>query len=808
MSLAYLRNINTTSSNTSKKTEVKLVFPATRAGRAPRAVGRRTQHQQQQHPRNQGKRDNVADQARRDNGRNAKGFANPSPQQVHIKREERLDWQNSELCSPTGISITPTTAVGDILFQTPLRVDAYPGSLLEREMVQWERWRMREWGFSFGTLKSKMEAGAVIAFWEPDPKIVHTSSAQLATYAYAHSNKLKISAFENRVFTIKPTPGDRTERYCLNKGSDERLTTYGTLYVVYLGGANVTASTVFWTLEHHQKIDWMMRDIDPVGTANSQNEGQTMSPPVTDLLSGMTFTPGGVDPTLDTSGSATEVVFNPAQVGSANNILITAVTQLTSNAGVQIPFETSATIQGIVHDVNEAADHIDPETSAEMVSQYICGGNQICRVALKGAASALVAFAIQRVKLYINTLPGNITSLSHPDLGRYQPPQVSQIFRAKAEKSHLALKSLKASTGEVCSLLYSSIDVETLINAVPGNKQGQPITSFMASNESVNTGITPTYTATVTPYGEQFYLSHLAMQLHGGAVGDTFLLFMKAKSPQNPDAGDVLAPTVGGIDPSLLRWWNDPEHGTIYFVGGNVSNPSALSVVIQTTPGTAWSTMGQVGHFELELHYATSLPALVKKLKGRVPVMLDRTGKALAIDRFAASGSIAAWNSFHVGAIGFRDLIWQQYTNNVAAKVSGLILDHGTVGGQSYSSLRSIPSGMTGWLHFHFYVTHDYDYPNPLWDTFRVQGSRSTVPTVNEAITIGPRDAIYMFKMLVPVGSGETGICWNGPELLNGYYDVANFYCGFTQIESEADEKLTEFRKLYKEKITKRWTHL
>ena len=773
---------------------------------SPAAQPQRKQHQQ---PRHQGRRDNVADQARRDNGRNSKGFANPSPQQVHIKREERLDWQNSELCSPTGISITPTTAVGDILFQTPLRVDAYPGSLLEREMVQWERWRMREWGFSFGTLKSKIEPGAVIVFWEPDPKIVHTSSPQLATYAYAHSNKLKISAFENRVFTIRPTPGDRTERYCLNKGSDERLTTYGTMYVVYLGGAKVTAPDVFWTLEHHQKMDWMMRDIDPVGTANAQNEGSAMSPPVTDLLSGMTFTPGGVDPSLDTSGSATEVVFNPAQVGSANNILVTAVTQLTSNAGVQIPFNTSATIQGIVHDVTEAADHIDPETSAEMVSQYICGGNQICRVALKGATSALVAFAIQRVKLYINTLPGNITSLDHPDIGRYQPPQVSAIFRSRAEKSHLHLKTLKASNSEISSLLYSSIDVEALVSAVPGNKQGEDITPFMSANEYVNTGLAPTYTATVSPYGDQFYLSHLSLKLRGGAVGDTFLFFMRATSPENHD-GVLVGPTSSGMNPVLNRWWNDPDTGCIYMVGGYVSDPSNLNIVIQTSPGTGWSTVGNVGHFELELHYATSLPALVKGLKGRVPITFDHTGKALAIDRFAASGSLMAYNTANFGGIGFRDLIWNQYAGNSEARVSGILLDHGLSGAQSYALLRSLPSGMTGWLHFHFYVTTNIAYPfnGGVWQNFATEGSRVTAPSVNEAITISPTEACYMFKMQVPVGSGETGIIWDGGAITGGSFIVSNFYFGFTQIESEADEKLAAFKKTVKDKIPKKWIQL
>lgn len=802
MSLVFLRNINTTSSNTSKKVEIKLNFP-----RQPNK-GRRAQPYTPRKSRQpQRKQDHVADASRRNNARNSPGFANPSPMQVHTKSQTLKDWENSELCSPNGISISPTTNVGDILFQTPLRVDAYPGSLLEREMVQWERWRLKEWGFSFGTLKSKMEAGAVIAFWEPDPKVVHVSSPQLATYAYAHSKKLKISAFENRTLSVRPTPGDNTERYCLSKGSDDRLTTYGTIYVVYLGGANVTASTVFWTLEHHQTIDWAMRDMDPLGTANAQNEGTATSPPVTDLLSGMTFTPGGVDPTLDTSGSQTEVVFNPASVGSANNILITAVTQITSNSGVQIPFETSATIQGVVHDVTEAADHIDPETSAEMVSQYICGGNEICRIALKGAASALIAFAVQRVKFYINTLPGNITSLNHPDLGRYQPPAVSQIFRRQAEASHTKLKALKASNSEVSSLIYSSIDVEGLIDAIPGDKQGQNITSFMTGQELVNTGITPTYNATATTNGPAVYLSRLSMGLKGGAVGDTILFFFRANSPED-HGGTAQGPTSSGIAPVLNRWWSDPDKGMVYMVAGTVSDPNNLGILVQTEYGTGWATYGKVGWFELEVHYSTSLPAVMKALKGRLPITYDHTGKALAIDRFASSGSVVSWNTQSFTSIAFRNLPYEQYRWRPDSKVSGILLDQGVVGNQAFALLRSLPSGMTGWLHFHFYVSSSEDYPNATWDTFSAQGSRISVPTVNDAITVGPREAVYMFKMLVPTGSGETGIIWDGPVIESGNFFVSNYYFGFTQIESEADERLAAFKKTVKEKSTKKWTKL
>jgi hypothetical protein len=165
-----------------------------------------------------------------------------------------------------------------------------------------------------------MESGAVIAFYEPDPKIVHTAGAALVKYAYAHSTKLKISAFDNRVFTIRPPPMDRTERYCLSKGSDERLTSYGTFYVVYLGGSEVTKAESIWTLEHHQRIDWFMRDMDPVAggvATTSQNEGTTTTATVENLYNGMTFTPGGLQPRMELQN----LLLEPANVGSGNTMI-------------------------------------------------------------------------------------------------------------------------------------------------------------------------------------------------------------------------------------------------------------------------------------------------------------------------------------------------------------------------------------------------------------------------------------------------------------------------------------------------------
>jgi len=142
--------------------------------------------------------------------------------------------------------------------------------------------------------------------------------------------------------------------------------------------------------------------------------------------------------------------------------------------------------------------------------------------------------------------------------------------------------------------------------------------------------------------------------------------------------------------------------------------------------------------------------------------------------------------------------------------VSGILLDHGLSGAQSYSLLRSLPSGMTGWLHFHFYVTTNVAYPfnGGVWQNFATEGSRVTAPSVNEAITISPTEACYMFKMQVPVGSGETGIIWDGGAITGGSFIVSNFYFGFTQIESEADEKLAAFKKTVKDKIPKKWIQL
>jgi len=679
------------------------------------------------------------------------------------------------------------------LFQTPLRVDAYPGSLLERQMVQWERWRMKEWGFSFGTLKSKMEAGAIIAFWEPDPKIVHESSPQLATYAFAHTNKLKISSFENRVFTIKPTPGDRLERYCLSKGSDERITSYGTFYVVYLGGVRgLTATDQFWTLEHHQTIDWMMRDMDPAGTTNMQNEGVAMTPPVDDLLKGMTFTPGGVQPVLDTDGTETRIQFNPAAVGSANNILITVVTTLSSLAGVQIPFETQSLIQGVVHEANEAMDDIDPEAVGELVSQYICGGSQICRIALKGATAAVASFAVAKVKAYISTLPGDIISLRQPEIARYQPPIVAEIASRTLSRKQLSVNRLTAVKTEVCSLLYDQIDVESLLTALPNDKINENMTSYMADREYVNTGLKPSYVMSASQFGDVDYLSKLEVSLKGGAVGDYLMFFMKANSPHGPSGGTAFAPLSYGMADVSAHWWNDPTNGYVYMVGGRVTNPSALKIQVLPDPGTTWATFEELGHFDLELHYSSQLPVLLTHLKGKIPITTDGRG-LLAIDKFAASGSLSAPGGLTLGAIGFRDLIYNQYANNNNALISGVLLNHllKEPENQSYVTLRNLPTDIEGWLHFHFDVTHTEPFPGGWQPYFNSYGTRASQPSVREAFVISETEAIYMFKMKVPKGTGMTGILWEGPVLLSGNYTISNFYFGFNQSESVVDERLS-----------------
>lgn len=743
------------------------------------------------------KQGGVADKARRMNGRNSKGISNPSPMGVHTKRDVSLNWQNSEAATVTNIKIAPTNVSGDILFQSPLKVDSYPGSLLDREMVQWEKWKMREWGFSFGSLRSKMESGAVIAFYEPDPKIIHTAGDALVKYAYAHSTKLKISAFDNKVFTIRPPPGDHTERYCLSKSSDERLTSYGTFYVVYLGGSAVTSETSIWTLEHHQRIDWFMRDMDPAAGGagfNGANEGTTHTPTVDDLLLDMTFTPGGIEPRIENG----KLILEPANIGTGNNVLVTTISEFMNNAGVSIPLSTETTIEGTVHDLCEAIDDFAPQAIGEMAAQAICGGNTLCKMAVRGVTAAASAFGAQQVRTYMAVLPGEITSLAHPDLARYQPAALGEMERRNLTR-RLAQKKLTSKPGEMSTLIYDRIPVADLLSAFSGTATSEEVTTFFNAHELANTGMkVSAVRATALETGPTRRLFELDFFLRGAAIGDAFFFVTRANATNNA-VSSTIEPFTGGLTSVNKRWWS--AGGTIgqyFMVAGVVASSESnfeVHVRLQFPQGTEWAVLENQGWMDVELYYAASAASVVSKLKTKYPIALDRKGN-LSIDEWKVGAGI-----FNTGNI---DFVGTQLYNKLPLTIddhaetvnTGIFLNYDG----SWVMLRNFPTELTGWLHCHYYCQRNAAIT---YSPITTLGTRWDSGSTSLVIPDSPNNAVVMFKGKIMPGTGEIGLGFHIPTLISNV-TVSNFLFAFSETEEEAIEAEEAFLDARKVKRTSR----
>jgi hypothetical protein len=646
-----------------------------------------------------------------------------------------------------------------------------------------------------------MESGAVIAFYEPDPKIVHTAGAALVKYAYAHSTKLKISAFDNRVFTIRPPPMDRTERYCLSKGSDERLTSYGTFYVVYLGGSEVTKAESIWTLEHHQRIDWFMRDMDPVAggvATTSQNEGTTTTATVENLYNGMTFTPGGLQPRMELQN----LLLEPANVGSGNNVLVTTITEMINNAGVEIPFGTEHLIEGTVHDVCEAIDNFAPQAIGEMAAQAICGGNVLCKIAVRGITSAASAFGAQQVRTYMTSIPAEITSLAHPDLARYHPAALHQMEQRNAARHMARQRELNATKSAASCLLYHPLPVTEVLNTLLTFNTSEVITDFMLNGEMANTGFKLDAVRAVkkkNAANTYTYLNQIQFFLRGAAIGDTLFMSLRAMQASTSTGGPPAPVLTTGLSSLSEHAQNSSTSGLMWLVAGKVtSNHSGISIEFLFSEEQSQVIESNAGWLEIELYYATQYGTLFDNLYRKYPLYADPISKSLVVDKWAIGATLTQFNT--LSGLTRDDYLQLPLTINAVSdsENSGLLLDVATGANGPTISLRNFPPDVEGWVHCHYFVQTYNAVGDNIIPLIRI-GDRYTDVSTSRTVVNGD-SAIVFFKARILAQPGTTGIKWtyslDNPQPTG--FLIGHFVLAVVDSEDEVNECHAQFRKKMK----------
>lgn len=421
-------------------------------------------------------------------------------------------------------------------------------------MVQWEKWALKRWGFTFTTSQSTEASGQILVFYEPDPDVTYTNSTDNIRLGATHTSKIFSNIWANFSFVCRPPPSDKEQRYCLTEASDNRLVSYGSLYVIYVGGAQYTANTMVYTLEHHQVIDWFKRDIDAASVAGSTPLNEITNTPTSpaNLLLGATATPGGLSPTIDSTGT---VNVSNTSVGSANNLLLTVTTAMTNNTGVRIPAQTVGTIVGGILDNFETTEFIDPATSSTVVNMVLVNSS----VPIKYAASALLtvvsAIAIPWIKIYLSAVPSWITSLDHPEMYKYYPKQLHAMHAKKALSVFSLPPKHERLTGPaqypVCTAVYQGIDSNAL-NAKYPRPGSRKINADVVRNQWINTGISPTiiYTNTVpTPPGTLIQ-SGFEVDIAGPTPGSTIICCLSTLASnyqlQNGSTSDCVG--VSGTD--------------------------------------------------------------------------------------------------------------------------------------------------------------------------------------------------------------------------------------------------------------------
>jgi len=348
----------------------------------------------------------------------AKTKSHPKPSNKHGDARSK-NWANVTEVVGSGISVDATTTAGKILFTAPLRVDSYPGTALNQEMFLWEQWKLQSWTFHFTSTVSDFDAGQLLAFFEPDPDVTYTDSPDNVRLGYARTTRRPLKIRKDGTITFVPDPADAALRYCLAKTSDLRLVSYGTFYVVYVGGSKFATPTNVYTVTNEQRISWFKRDLDAIATGGSgpaQAKVTSTTATIANLLLGATASDSGLPVSVD--GLAGTLSIADGTVGSANNVLLDVMAEIKNNSGVRMATQLLSDFGINPLDSFASTDVVEPGAITEAISQFLFpSGFDVTKLAVSAAQGALMQVLKSQVRASL--VPKWITSLKHKDLHMY-----------------------------------------------------------------------------------------------------------------------------------------------------------------------------------------------------------------------------------------------------------------------------------------------------------------------------------------------------------------------------------------------------
>jgi hypothetical protein len=540
------------------------------------------------------------------------------------------DWTNVTEVVGTGISISGTTPTGKVLFSAPLRVDSYPGTALNQEMFMWEQWKLHSWTFHFTSTVSDFDAGQLLAFFEPDPNVSFNDSSDNVRLGYARTTSRPLKIRKDGSITFTPDPADKAIRYCLAKTSDLRLVSYGTFYVVYVGGSKFTVPTDVYTVTNKQHISWFKRDLDAVSTAtggpaNARVASTTGT--LQNLLQGASAIDTGLPVALDSALGTLSIA--QGAVGSANNVLVDIMAELRNDSGVRMATKLFSDYGVAPLDAYDSVDLIEPGGVTEAVSQYLFpGGFDLKKLAVQAVAGAAVH--VLKSQLRAALVPKWVNSLNHHELHQYG------TVHAKVPQAFSGVSSYMLNDARTTELIASPDSMQTEIADHTLVNNGLNLTFHTDLHMD---GVSPNLVLTINKFGIWFVPS-----APGSLVALTFRVRNNRRKPNR-----LPGLTLEGASSNYEPQWE--VRGT-----GDTSNGSwdeIYRAMIVTTNGLVkiWYDMGEFifpnAFFGFDLQYVDasipdpgSLPAF-RSFFGPPPSAMLRSGTYEK-----PTGSYNPWDGF------------------------------------------------------------------------------------------------------------------------------------------------------------------
>lgn len=162
------------------------------------------------------------------------------------------------------VYVPSTSAVGDVLFSSPLSPLLLPGTRLFAEGSQWEQWSIIHWEYKFRTVQNQMVTGQLMSFVDPDPKDTWSSNPQNLNRASSQWGAEGRAVYKD--YTVPyPKSGHRwlNQVFYTNptNTSDERFSNAGYLKIVNAGGFNFASQTMVYQVFMHCKVKFFKPEL-------------------------------------------------------------------------------------------------------------------------------------------------------------------------------------------------------------------------------------------------------------------------------------------------------------------------------------------------------------------------------------------------------------------------------------------------------------------------------------------------------------------------------------------------------------------